>query len=125
MRELAAEGSLSAPASSCLALHVKYESYEQVGYVTKDGTQKKKKDFVSKCVPFSEFKEDFCGYWPKYICHHNSAAWHDNDFLALKNKLPRGRAAIVIDYAENYPHEPHFEHQSKYFSQALSLPLRT
>jgi hypothetical protein len=43
--------------------------------------------------------------------------WHDNDFVAIKTKLPRGRAAAVIDYAENYSHEPRFEHQSKYFSQ--------
>lgn len=43
--------------------------------------------------------------------------WHDNDFVAIKTKLPRGRAALVIDYAENYAHEPCFEHQSKHFSQ--------
>ena len=123
MQELAAEGSLSTPASSRLALHVKYECYEQMGYVTKDGMQKKKKDFVSKSVPFSVFEKDFCDYWPKYIRHHNDARWLDNDFIALKNKLPRGHAAVVIDYAENYAHEPRFEHQSKYFSQVLWSPF--
>ena len=41
--------------------------------------------------------------------------------MALKNKLPRGRAALVIDYAQNYSHEPRFEHQSKYFSQVVVL----
>ena len=125
MQELADEGSLSAPASSRLALHVKYESYEKVGYVTKDGVQKKKKDFVSVSVPFSVpfsvFQKNFSDYWPKYIAHHNAARWLDSDFIALKDKLPRGHVALVIDYAENYAHEPHFEHQSKYFSQVCAL----
>lgn len=55
--------------------------------------------------------------------HHNDAKWHDDDFLALKNKLPLGKAALVIDYAENYSHEPRFEHQSKYFSQVQSTVI--
>ena len=40
-----------------------------------------------------------------------------DDFNSLKRYLPRGRVAIVIDYAENYSHKPRYEHQSKYFSQ--------
>lgn len=56
-------------------------------------------------------------YWPKFIAHHNDAKWHDDDFIAMKTKLPRGCVALVIDYAQNYSHEPRFEHQSKYFSQ--------
>lgn len=100
-----------------LALSVKYESYEKIDYTTKDGTVKSKKDFISKVVPFSEFKQALVDYWPKFIAHHNDAKWHDDDFIAMKSKLPRGAAVIVIDYAENYSHEPHFEHQSKYFSQ--------
>lgn len=110
------------PGGSGLALSVKYESYEKVPYVTKDGTQKVKKDFVSKQVPFSEFKEELSKYWPKFIAHHNDAKWHDNDFIAMKLKLPRGRCVIVIDYSENFSHEPRFEHQSKYFSQVLRHP---
>ena len=99
------------------ALTVHYESYEKLPYFTKDGTRKEKKDFCSVDVPFSKFKEELEKYWPKFIAHHNDAKWHDDDFTALKNKLPRGRVGIVIDYAENYSHEPRFEHQSKYFSQ--------
>ena len=99
------------------ALNVHYERWEAVHYTTKDGTQKKKKDFVSRSVPFSEFKAELSAYWPKFILHHNDAKWHDDDFIALKARLPRGHAALVIDYAENYTHEPHFENQSKYFSQ--------
>lgn len=100
-----------------LALKVHYESYEKITYVTKDGTEKVKKDFVSKEVPFSEFKKALEEYWPKFLAHHNDAKWHDNDFVSLKLKLPRHRICMVIDYAENYSHKPRFEHQSKYFSQ--------
>lgn len=100
-----------------LALKVKYESYEKITYHTKDGTEKVKKDFVSKEVPFSAFEAELKNYWPKFVAHHNDAKWHDNDFAAMKRKLRQGTAALVIDFAENYPHEPHFEHQSKYFSQ--------
>lgn len=76
-----------------------------------------KKDFVSVQLPFSEFKTKFVEYWPKFIAHHNDAKWHDDDFAALRLNLPRGHVAFVIDFAENYSHEPKFEHQSKYFSQ--------
>lgn len=81
-------------------------------------------DFVSKQVPLSEFKQEFDNYWPKFIAHHNDAKWLDNnDFLALKRKLPRGRVAFVIDFAENYSHKPRFEHKSKYFSQVQTTIL--
>lgn len=76
-----------------------------------------KKDFVSRTVSFSSFKSELQKYWPKFIAHHNDAKWHDNDFIALKNKLRQGKVGLVIDYSENYSHEPRFEHQSKYFSQ--------
>jgi hypothetical protein len=99
------------------ALSVHYESYQKVPYITKDGTTKEKKDFVSVTVPFSTFKSRVVEYFPKFIAHHNDAKWHDDDFIAIKNKLPRHHTAFVIDYAENYVHQPRFEHQSKYFSQ--------
>lgn len=105
-----------------LALSVHYESYEKILYRTKDGTEKERKDFVSKEVPFSEFKSSFAEYWPKFIAH-NDAKWHDNDFAALKSKLPRHMAGLVIDYAENYSHQPRFEHQSKYFCQVQSTVI--
>lgn len=76
-----------------------------------------KKDFKSVEVPFSQFKDDFVDYWPKFIAHHNDAHWHDADFNSLKDNLPEGSAALVIDFAENYAHEPRIEHQSKYFAQ--------
>lgn len=79
-----------------------------------------KKDFVSREMPFSMFKAEFEGYWPKFISHHNDAKWHDDDFVALKNNLKRGHVAFVIDFAENYSHEARFEHQSKYFAQVQS-----
>jgi hypothetical protein len=56
-----------------LALKVKYESYEKLPYMTKDGTSKEKKDFVSKELPYSEFEAEFKKYWPKFIAHHNDA----------------------------------------------------
>lgn len=76
-----------------------------------------KKDFVSRRVHFSEFLKQLKEYWPKFIAHHNDAKWHDDDFIALKTSLPLGHVGLVIDYAENYSHQPRFEHQSKYFSQ--------
>lgn len=76
-----------------------------------------KKDFVSKKVSFSEFLQAFTSYWPKFITHHNDAKWHDDDFISMKTKLRRGHVVMVIDFAENYSHQPRFEHQSKYFSQ--------
>ena len=99
------------------ACSVHYESYQKLPYTTKDGTTKEKKDFVSVTVPFSTFKSQVEEYFPKFIAHHNDAKWHDDDFIAIKMKLPRHHAAWVIDYAENYAHQPRFEHQSKYFSQ--------
>lgn len=105
------------PGQSALAANLKFERYEKVEYRCKDGTVKVKKDFKSVEVPFSEFRADFVKYWPKFIAHHNDAYWHDTDFSSLKEKLPRGNAGVVIDFAENYSHEPRIEHQSKYFSQ--------
>ena len=99
------------------ALSVHYESYEKLEYTLKDGTVKEKKDFVSKTVPFSVYKAKFVEYYPKFVAHHNDAKWHDDDFISLKSKLPRCHCGLVIDYAENYSHEPREEHQSKYFSQ--------
>ena len=96
---------------------VKLEMYEKVSYTCKDGTVKEKKDFVSKELPFSEFKTAVIKYWPKFIAHDNDARWHDADFNALKDQLPCGAVGLVIDYAENFSHEPRVEHQSKYFSQ--------
>lgn len=76
-----------------------------------------KKDFVSVELSFSQFKKKLAEYWPKFVAHHNDAKWLDDDFVAIRTKLPLGHAALVIDFAENYSHEPRFEHQSKYFSQ--------
>lgn len=76
-----------------------------------------KKDFVAKELPFSEFRKEFKTYWPKFIAHHNDAKWLDDDFVSIRTKLPLGHVALVIDFAENYSHEPRFEHQSKYFTQ--------
>ena len=103
------------PGKEALSLH--YESYEKLEYTLKDGTVKEKKDFVSKTVPFSEYKAKFVEYYPKFVAHHNDAKWHDDDFISLKSKLPCGHCGLVIDYAENYSHEPCEEHQSKYFCQ--------
>lgn len=75
------------------------------------------KDFVSRQQSFSGSKSDFAEYWPNCVAHHNDAKWHDDDFISLKNKLPRGHIAAVVDVAENFSHEPRFEHQSKCFSQ--------
>lgn len=111
------EDEMRDPAGSGLATKVKFERYEKVQYTCKDGTVKEKKDFQSVEVPFSEFKADFLKYWPKFIAHHNDAHWHDDDFQSLRDKLPLGQAGLVIDFAENYSHEPRIEHQSKYFSQ--------
>lgn len=72
---------------------------------------------MSRRVDFSIFLEALKAYWPKFIAHHNDAKWHDDDFVALKTCLPRSHVGLVIDYAENYSHQPRFEHQSKYFSQ--------
>ena len=96
---------------------VKVELYETTKYTLKDGSVKDKKDFVSKEIPFSTYKRELCEYWPHFIAHHNDSKWHDTDFSSLKTNLPRGKAAVVIDFAENYSHKPRREHQSKYFSQ--------
>ena len=102
------------------ALQVKFELYEKVSYVTKDGQTKEKKDFVSASLPYSQFEAKLKEYWPKFILHHNDAKWQDDDFAALMRRLERGCVGAVIDFAENYSHEPRFEHQSKYFSQVQS-----
>ncbi|KAL3928257.1 MAG: hypothetical protein SGPRY_002463 [Prymnesium sp.] len=103
------------PGQGELAQKVYYESYEKVSYHTKDGTEQVKKDFVSKSVPFSEFRQSLTKYWPKFVAHQNGAKWQD--FAAMKSRPLVGKAAMVIDYAENYSPQPRYEHQSKYFSQ--------
>ena len=102
------------------ALKVKFESYEKITYTTKDGQTKDKKDFVAAELPYSEFEAKLKEYWPKFILHHNDAKWQDDDFASLMRRLERGCVGAVIDFAENYSHEPRFEHQSKYFSQVQS-----
>ncbi|KAL3905725.1 MAG: hypothetical protein SGPRY_010817, partial [Prymnesium sp.] len=63
------------------------------------------------------FKEKLAEYRPKFVDHYNNAKWHDEDFISMKVKLPRGHIVLVIDFAENYTNQPKCEHQSKYFSQ--------
>lgn len=135
------------PGEGTLGLQVHFESFQKIFYTTKDGTEKVdlspvlpystrdatfvrhhicmqvKKDFVSTQMPFSKFRQHLDEYWPKFIAHHNDAKWHDDDFVALKTNLRRGHVAFVIDFAENYSHEPRFEHQSKYFSQVHTTVL--
>ena len=41
----------------------------------------------------------------------------------MKKDLPRGSCVAVLDFAENYAHEPRYEHQSKYFCQTQSTIL--
>lgn len=105
------------PGGGSEALQVKFESYDKIKYTTKDGTDKDRKDFVSRQLPFSQFKSELMEYWPKFLAHHNDAKWHDDDFASIKARLRCGHVAAVIDFAENYSHQPRFEHQSKYFSQ--------
>ena len=60
-------------------------------------------------------------FWPKFIAHHNDAKWHDDDFASMRTMLRLGMVCVVIDFAQNYSHEPRFENQSKYFSQVQSI----
>ena len=49
----------------------------------------------------------FVGSAPRAVLRRGgSTAASIDDFIAMKNKLPLGHAALVIDYAENYTHEP-------------------
>lgn len=50
------------PGGAGLALSLKVEMYEKQAYTTKDGTTKEKKDFVSRVLPFSTFKEELGKY---------------------------------------------------------------
>jgi len=111
---------LACPPARLLASQVHYERYQKVTYRCKDGTEKEKKDFVTVTVPFSEWLKELREFWPKFIRHHNDAKWHDDDFAAMRTKLLRGMVCVVIDFAQNYAHEPRDEHQSKYFSQVRS-----
>mmetsp|Transcript_37773 Transcript_37773/g.93779 ORF Transcript_37773/g.93779 Transcript_37773/m.93779 type:complete len:677 (-) Transcript_37773:42-2072(-) len=99
------------------ALLVRYEKHQKVVYYCKDGTPRDKKDFVSVYVTFSEWEKEMREFWPVFIAHHNDAKWHDDDFASMRTMLRRGMACVVIDFAQNYSHEPRFENQSKYFSQ--------
>ena len=102
---------------------VHYEKYTKQTYFTRDGTQKEKKEFQKQSVPISEFINDLRAFWPKFIAHHNDAKWLDSDWTAMKVKLPRGSGVAVIDFAQNYAHEPRFEHQSNFFSQTQTTIL--
>jgi hypothetical protein len=103
------------------AEQINYERYQKVQYRCKDGTEKEKKDFVAVKVPYSEWEKELRDFWPVYIAHHNDAKWHDDDFASMRTKLPINMIAVVIDFAQNYSHEPRFENQSKYFSQVCVL----
>ena len=41
----------------------------------------------------------------------------------MKRDLPCGHVVAVIDFAQNYAHEPRFEHQSNFFSQTQTTIL--
>jgi hypothetical protein len=100
-------------------MQLHYEKYEKLTYRCKDGTEKEKKDFVTVHVTLKDWLEELRKFWPKFIGHHNSAKWHDDDFAAMRTKLRRRMVCAVIDYAQNYAHEPRYENQSKYFSQVM------
>ena len=74
-------------------------------------------------MPISTFVGELQKYWPKFIAHHNDAKWLDDDWLAMKRDLPCGHVVAVIDFAQNYAHEPRFEHQSNFFSQTQTTIL--
>jgi hypothetical protein len=106
------------------AIGIKYEQYTKIEYIDRHGATKVKKDFrTSEAVPISQFVSEVRGYWPKFIAHHNDAKWLDEDWTAMKKQLPRGSVVAVMDFSENYAHEPRYEHQSKYFSQTQSTIL--
>ena len=106
------------------AIGITYETYSKIDYIDRHGVTKTKKDFrTAERVPISQFVAEMKAYWPKFIAHHNDAKWLDNDWTAMKQQLPRGSVVAVMDFAENYAHEPRYEHQSKYFSQTQSTIL--
>jgi hypothetical protein len=74
-------------------------------------------------VPISTFVNELEKYWPKFIAHHNDAKWLDDDWLSMKRDMPRTCCVAVIDFAQNYAHEPRFEHQSNFFSQTQTTIL--
>ena len=106
------------------AIGIRYEKYTKIEYLDRHGAVKVKKDFrTTDPVPISEFVSEVRSYWPKFIAHHNDAKWLDDDWTAMKKNMPRGSSVVVVDFSENYAHEPRYEHQSKYFCQTQSTIL--
>ena len=106
------------------AIGIRYEKFTKIEYIDRHGVTKYKKDFrTTDAVPISEFVAEVRSYWPKFIAHHNDAKFLDDDWTAMKKQMPCGSVIVVMDFSENYAHEPRYEHQSKYFSQTQSTIL--
>lgn len=78
-------------------------------------------DFYTVKKPFKEFIAEMreC-FDEEYVAHHEQSVWQDHDWTHQCRYFPRGSYCSVVDYAENYSHQPKNEHQSKYFSETRS-----
>lgn len=96
---------------------IKCQAYEHVDYTCKDGTIKKKKDFVPRELPYAEFEKLLREYWPKFVLHHDVGKWQDDETSHLKSHVARGTTFEIQDFGENYHIERKREHQTFYFCE--------
>ena len=99
---------------------VKWEKWSDVTYTRKDGSEARRKDFVTVRTPLSELLNEMAGYFQKFIQHHECAKYQDQDWQGLKTQLPRHCCCSVQDFAENYTHIDKQQHQSKHWMETQS-----
>ena len=98
---------------------IKWERHENITCVTKDGQERKRKDFVPVQTTFVEFHRHFEAYFPFFQLHHDTGKWQDADVAALKRldgDALKGSVFDMQDHSENYHIMAKIEHQSAHFS---------
>ena len=96
---------------------VQWKRYGDVTYFTKDGTEKKCKDFVSVTTPDPVLLQENKDMQAPTRAHYQHFKWCAADKKHVCNNVCEGTVHSIQDFSENGTLEPKRELQSQYFRE--------
>ena len=132
----------------CVARIIKFQQWDEVPYITKDGRQLRNRDFLPAEAPIADYIKMLDAELADFLPHHNRAKYLDADWKKFWDNVSRAddfldgvehwwdlpeddwlglnvanQFGTVIDYANSYQTEHKDEHMQQFWSHVSTTIL--